>query len=239
MDSTNRDSNGNAAGLQNSNLIVLELTDELRQQEIITSFVYDKKNKLLILSLNHKYNKKTIPSPVFENSWQKTVKTFVQQAEQKGVDKDHVNQICDAVDNNWETILDHLVDTGQNGNGKGTRKEKREFVTYKYSNMKKGDLHEAVILSGRPVFLKYDNMGAEPIKLVEVIEENTRVLRPPSPENYPYAAYEFENMNEVFSYLERARSETIDSLYEKSKKIVTDYNDHSKHKLNLLAIDII
>jgi len=34
-------------------------------------------------------------------------------------------------------------------------KKKREFLVYKYCNRKKGDLHEAVILGGKPAFLKY------------------------------------------------------------------------------------
>jgi hypothetical protein len=45
-------------------------------------------------------------------------------------------------------------------------------------------------------------------------------------------------MNEVLSYVERARSETIDSLFRRSKQIVTDYNDHNKYIVRLLAIDI-
>ena len=57
-------------------------------------------------------------------------------------------------------------------------------------------------------------------------------------ENYPYAPYEFESVNEIFSYVERARNETIDSLYLQAKQIATDYNDQKKQKVGLLAIEI-
>jgi hypothetical protein len=103
----------------------------------------------------------------------------------------------------------------QSSNGK--KKEKREFLAYKYSNKKKDDLHEAAILAGKPVFLKYNSEAAEPITVVETVEEDFRVIKPPHMENYPYAPYEFENMNEVLSYVQRARNETIDSLYSQAK----------------------
>jgi hypothetical protein len=121
----------------------------------------------------------------------------------------------------------------------GRKKEKHESIAYKYSNRGKGLLHEAVILAGKPVFLKYDSNAAEPITPVESIEEDTRIIKPPHMENYPYDPYEFENMNEVISYLERARKETIDSLYKQSKQIAEDYNDQNGYKVQLLAINMI
>jgi len=146
-------------------------------------------------------------------------------------------------------------DDGGNGNGgaggkedqgensprgkKDKKKERRELLAYKYSNKKKWDLHEAVILSGSPAFLYCKNShGNSHINHVSVIEENTRIIKPPHEEHYPYEPYEFEDMNEVLSYVERARNETIDSLYLQAKQIATDYNDQKKDKVNLLAIEI-
>jgi hypothetical protein len=107
------------------------------------------------------------------------------------------------------------------------KKEKNESIAYKYSNRGKGPLREAVILAGKPVFLKYDSNSVEPITSVEIIEEDTRIIKPPHIENYPYDPIEFENMNEVISYLECARKETIDSLYKQSKQIAKNYNDQN------------
>jgi hypothetical protein len=84
-----------------------------------------------------------------------------------------------------------------NNNERDKKKEKREFAAYKYSNKGKGLLHEAIILSGKPTFLKYDSKAAEPITSIESIKEDTRDIKPPYPENYPYEPCEFENMNEL------------------------------------------
>jgi hypothetical protein len=123
---------------------------------------------------------------------------------------------------------------------KDKKKEKREFLAYKYSKKKKGDLHEAVILSGRPAFLYCENnQGNNHIGYVTAVEEDTRIIYSPYEEHYPYEPYEFENMKEVHSYVDRAKNETVDSLYKRAKQIAIGYNDQSKDKLNLLAIEII
>jgi hypothetical protein len=116
------------------------------------------------------------------------------------------------------------------------QKPKRPYSTYKYSNKGKGDLHEAVILSGLPVFLKYENGE---IKTIQQIEESSRIIKPPNIEEYPYEPYEFVNIEEVRSYFDRAKKESIDSLFQKAKSIVLKYNDQDEHKLILLAADIV
>jgi hypothetical protein len=113
---------------------------------------------------------------------------------------------------------------------------KPQYTAYKYSNKSKIPLHEAVILSGRPVFLKYEN---DKIEVVDKVEEDIRIIKPPHAEHYPYEPFEFKNMDEVLSYRERASKENIDSLYLQSKQIAGDYNDQKKDKVNLLAIEII
>ena len=50
---------------------------------------------------------------------------------------------------------------------------KRQFTAYKYSNKGKGPLSEAIILAGRPVFLKYTNGN---IELYDTIEEASSLL---------------------------------------------------------------
>jgi hypothetical protein len=115
-------------------------------------------------------------------------------------------------------------------------KPKRQYSTYKYSNKGKGNLHEASLLSGLPAFLKYENGE---IKTIQQIEESSRIIKPPNIEEYPYEPYEFVNVEEVRSYFDRAKKETIDSLFEKAKSIVLKYNDQDEHKLILLAGDIV
>lgn len=113
---------------------------------------------------------------------------------------------------------------------------KRQFTAYKYSNRGKATLHEAIILEGRPVFLKYENGN---LQVIEHIEEINRIIRAPSHEEYPYEPYEFTSKEEIQSYLEQAKQTSIDSLYLKAKELVQDYNDQDHNKLVVFATDII
>ncbi len=126
-------------------------------------------------------------------------------------------------------------DEPKKSNGSDSSK-KQECTTYKYSNKGKGLLHEAVILAGLPVFLTYKN---DKIVSLERIEESTRIIKPPNEQEYPYEPYEFANKEEVILYKKKADNGSIDSLYEKAKSIVQNYNDQDNHKLILLAGDIV
>jgi hypothetical protein len=114
--------------------------------------------------------------------------------------------------------------------------KKHECTAYKYSNKGKGQLHESIVLSGLPVFLKYKNGD---IVSVDHIEESARIIKPPNPEEHPYEPYEFANMEEVTLYKKKVDNEPIDSLYEKAKCITQNYNDQDNHKLILLIGDIV
>jgi hypothetical protein len=113
---------------------------------------------------------------------------------------------------------------------------KRSYSAYKYSIKGKGALHESVILSGQPTFLTYED---DLIKTIETIEESSRIIKPPNPEEYPYEPYEFADINEALAYLEKTRKESLDTLFERAMSIVGKYNDQDKQKLVLVASDII
>ena len=85
-------------------------------------------------------------------------------------------------------------------------------------------LHEAILLAGQPAFIIYYKNNNE-IKKVSIVEEATRILKPPNSEEHPYEPYEFANADELQSYMHRATNESIDSLYQKAKSIVRKYND--------------
>jgi hypothetical protein len=110
------------------------------------------------------------------------------------------------------------------------------FPTYKYSKL--GLLHESVIVGGLPIFIKYDIESCELVS-VERAEENSRVLRPPNYEEYPYRPYEFVDAAELTEYVKRAKSETIDSLYRKALGIVKLFNDQDDYKQSIIAIDLV
>jgi len=121
---------------------------------------------------------------------------------------------------------------------KDMNKEEKQLPvlpTYKYSKPK---LHESVIVGGLPFFIKYESESAE-IVAVENIKENSRVLRPPNCEEYPYRPYEFVDATELSEYVRRAKNETIDTLYQKALGIVKLFNDQDNYKQNIIAIDLV
>src|SRR5438034_10133907 len=86
-------------------IMQLELTDQLRREEILSSYIYDIESDYLYLELNHKYNKKVITSPI-ESTWPKTIETFSKQLKRKQIGADHTTMICDVADNNAHKILE-------------------------------------------------------------------------------------------------------------------------------------
>jgi hypothetical protein len=113
---------------------------------------------------------------------------------------------------------------------------KRIVRISKYSFNGKGDLHEAVIMNGKPFFITFTNGK---IELVEQIEENTRILRPPEKEEYPYKPYEFESLQELQQFISKALDISKDELYTNSKSIFTKYVDQDEYVINLLTMDSI
>src|SRR5215212_9878590 len=92
-------SNSNAG--VNSNIISLELSEDLRNEGIVTSFTINKKINSLILSLSDNYGKKTIICPIYLD-WHKTIQTFNKRLKSKGVKKEHITNLEDTLDNNFE-----------------------------------------------------------------------------------------------------------------------------------------
>ena len=82
----------------------LELTEEVKQQEIVTRFVFDPETDNLSVELNHKCSKMKITSPI-ESNWPKTIDTFAKQLGRKKINQEHMMMLCDVVDNAAEEIL--------------------------------------------------------------------------------------------------------------------------------------
>ena len=99
-------------------------------------------------------------------------------------------------------------------------KKIKEVTVNKYSQNRKGDLLESILIDNNPLFLDIDNANRtvlydEGIKLQLSIVENSRMLCPPSLEEYLHNPYEFSSMDEIKSFIEKANNETPFSLYKK------------------------
>lgn len=82
----------------------LELTDEVKKQEIVTSYVFEPKTDSLCVELNHKYSKKKIISPI-ESTWPKTMDTLTKELQRRGINPEHITMLCDVADNAADRIL--------------------------------------------------------------------------------------------------------------------------------------
>jgi hypothetical protein len=140
-----------------------------------------------------------------------------------------------------------IIHEYKNGNGKkGTteeeskdKKTKKEITVFKYSQMGRGPLHEAVIVNGLPFFLKYDHI-TKTFELVEKIEENSRILIPPQEENYPSSPpYSFHSNEELEFFMQKARQVTKDQLFKFSKNIFSKFVDQDSHIVVILSVDAI
>jgi ribosomal protein S27E len=125
-----------------------------------------------------------------------------------------------------------------NGN-KGTRQEKRsnkiknEYVQ-KLSNEKA--LAEAILIGNKPCFAVVDFSDPNPtIGIMESLSysENTRLI----PELLSNRPYSFKNKEEFDLYVQRAKNETLDSLFDKTLAIWRKYIDADDFHLKICAGD--
>ena len=92
-------------------------------------------------------------------------------------------------------------------NEKGSEDSKKFVVAYKYSAKGMSSLYEAIILQGQPCFVTWSQYH-DSKKIKEYVEEATRIIRPPTAEEYPYTPYEFADEQELNDYFHRANMST-------------------------------
>ena len=87
-------SHDNDNGSTSSHLIPLELSDELTQEAIVTRFDKDIRTGSLLLSLNHKYNKKNIVFPIplaRKIDWAMLLEKIAETPNQRNISGSHIN----------------------------------------------------------------------------------------------------------------------------------------------------
>jgi hypothetical protein len=97
----------NSTNITGDNTIIImqvELTHELKQQEIVTTIIFNPETDNLSIALNHKYSEKKIISPV-ESTWPKTIATLTKELQRKKISAGHITMLCDVADNAADKIL--------------------------------------------------------------------------------------------------------------------------------------
>lgn len=109
-----------------------------------------------------------------------------------------------------------------------------EIILYKYG--KNTYLAEAVLANGIPMFLQMHD--GEPT-LNERIKTDNMVIVPHSKREYLSKEYAFSSIEEIRSYVKRAKRETMNTLFVKVKNVWKKYFDIDENSLNLCSADTI
>jgi hypothetical protein len=234
------------------NIIKLKQSEALKQNGLVIDSVYYTNTNDVKISLNHAINSDIIFT-IDKKKWQNNLNTIVEQAEDNGIfDKELKQLLIRHLNDNHDEILTAAAtafsknnnttnitnDEGFHDSNSENDKPKHEIPIYKYSQNGKGELHEAVIVNGLPFFVKYDHT-TNTFELIEKIEENSRILRPPQREEYPYIPYEFESNEDLAFFMQKASQITLDELYKINKNIFLIFVDQDKHIITLLTADSI
>jgi hypothetical protein len=222
---------------ENSHLIPLELSEELKKEEIIQKFVKNNRINSLELSLNHKYKQKTllftIPAAK-KMDWTNFVGKISRSLQKSNITLEHIIMIEDVINSNHEIILNVTEDAGPNSNNH------KEFFVRKYTANGSLPLHESVVFadSGQSAFVYLDDDGK--LKIISHVERPDKTLFPAdSMDSQDPLPYTFASPEELQMHLDLAKRETLDSLYQQIKLELQRYLNMDEYYLVVIAADII
>jgi hypothetical protein len=227
---------------ENSYLIPLVLSEELKRVEIIQKFVKDNRIKSVVITFNHKYPKKNFiyPIPAAEKiNWPVTIEKIAKSLRTGGIISDHILMIEDVLNTNYEIVIG-VMDSDQDGNVTANSKKKEIYYVRKYTANGSLPLHESVVFadSGQPAFVYLDNDGK--LQFVNQIERPEKILYPADNlDSQNPIPYTFESPEELQKYIDIARRKTLDSLYQAVKTNLRRYVNVDEHYQVVLASDII
>lgn len=137
--------NGPTDKVDNTNLpMQLELTDQVKQQEIVSNYIFNPEIDSLSIELNHKYSKKKITSPI-ESSWPRTIAILTKELQRKGIEPRHIVMLCDVADNAAEQILKWRLDKWEETRQASEDKYNAESASKKLLDIARQQCHELFI----------------------------------------------------------------------------------------------
>jgi hypothetical protein len=230
----------NNSSTETSHLIPLELSDELKNEEIITRFEKDMRTNSLILSLNHKYRKKCFifPIPTKKIDWTAVIDKIAKSLKAFGMSPGHMLMIEDVMQENYEIVI-RVADSSDQQNPENGKKKEICYVR-KYTANGSLPLHESVVFadSGQSAFVYLD--VDDKLRIVSSIERHDKILYPTdSLDSQNLLPYTFASSEELQMYIDLARHETLDSLYQQIKSELKKYVNMDEHYIVVIAADII
>jgi hypothetical protein len=227
---------------ENSHSIPLALSDELIQEGIIEKFVKDNRINSVVLSLNHKSKKKNFiyPIPSVEKiNWKVTIEKIAKLLRTGGVSSEHILMIEDVLNTNYEIIIS-VAEQNQEYDASPNGKKKEVCYIHKFTANGDMPLHESVVFtdSGQSAFVYLDSDSK--LRFVNQIERPDKILYPADNlDSQNPLPYKFASAEELQMYMELARRETLDSLYQAVKSNFRRYVNVDEHYLVVLSSDVI
>ncbi len=215
----------------------LSLSDRTKQKGIVEDITINTRARSVKVALNHGC-KQTIISPIYQD-WIKTTNTIEKQAKKKGLGAEDVNGILDELDNNHEIILENI---SKSPSGESQGNVAKEIHIRKYSDNGKFPLCESIVVGGYPKFLQLtkEQDDDRKFRLLDRLEIGNKTFYPyDTLETHNPIPYSFESEEELKQYLERARNESLDTLYLKIKSTFKQYVDVEEKYLVLLAASTV
>jgi hypothetical protein len=235
----------------NENIIELELPQYLQDAKIVTEFIFEINTKNFVLEFNHVYGNTKIIFH-YNKNWTIIKRDLRKEANAKDVQEQHIKLLLDAVDANYNTITTTQEDYGtsiearQGIEQKDTTitsneekdEEKKIYVINKYSQ---GIiLAESILIDNNPTFIQLeDNDNEQKPVFRKRIKLSDIDIVPPERTEYLTKEYSFASFEEAQYFINLAKKENLDSLFNRLKTILKKYIDIDDDFINILAADII
>lgn len=217
-------------------MIEFEISDDLKP--IVSEFGYDKKG-LVKITFTEVYQNISLRCLFNINKIQKSLDDFEKRLKSKVEDlsQSHYNLIEEDLLRNLDKI--DIADDNENYPDKqidDTHKENNKIV-YQRKYQLDSILYEAVIVDRLP---KFASCECGTFNLIDKIEITNYTVYPAdtiiSSNPIPYS---FESEQELADYIEHAKNETFDSLFEKILSEFKDYVNVEEHSQVILSCGIL
>jgi hypothetical protein len=144
---------------------------------------------------------------------------------------------------------DASEDNAKDRTRKRTKKRARESHKEKDSSDTRNEVYtqrcsnttilaEAILISGVPFFLVLNKLDST-ISIQNVLEDAHVVYLPLESASYMNRPYSFSSKEQVYEYIDKAKKETLDSLYKKVKGIWKKYIGADDFHISICAADTI
>jgi hypothetical protein len=230
----------------NENIIELELPQVLQDAKIVTEFMFEINTKNFVLELNQIYDDSRLIFH-YNKNWSIIKRDLRKEAKAKGVQEQHIKLLLDALDYNYNTItitqegycsdIEGIQDIEQKETTRNDKKSENDKKTYTINKYSQGiALAESILIDNKPFFIQIidgKRVLSPKIPLSDII------IEPPVRTDYLSKEYSFQSEEEVNHFIELAKKETLDSLYDKVKSIWKKYVDIDEDFINICTADTI